>query len=64
VSNCRERIDDDIDYLYERAEKIGKRPTELQEEQFCDRVFDLIKIKEINDFDARRLAFVELFGQD
>ena len=51
----------DLDWLYEQARKIGKRPDEAQEERFLElvgkRVNDDISISE-----ARRISFIDIFG--
>lgn len=62
MSNCQERIDDDLEYFYDKAEKIGKRPTEIQEDQFISRVYDLVRVENISDIEARRVAFAEIFN--
>jgi hypothetical protein len=62
MNNCREAIDDDLDYFYDHAEKVGKRTTEKQEEQFCSRVLYLTRAEKVSDIEARRVAFTEMFG--
>ena len=51
----------DLDWLYEAARKIGKRPDEAQEERFLElvgkRVNDDISIQE-----ARRISLIDIFG--
>ena len=53
--------DFDLDYLYERARKIKKRPDEATEEKFLElvgkRTNDNVAVDE-----ARRWAFKEIYG--
>lgn len=62
MSNVQEKYDDDADWLYLQADKIGKFPTEDQEEQFCERVSIRVISGGIKESDARRITFVEMFG--
>jgi hypothetical protein len=56
-----ERWDEDADYLYIMARKIGKLPSDEQEDQFCQRVFELVS-GGMEAGAARRLKFARLFG--
>jgi hypothetical protein len=56
-----ERWDEDADYLYIMARKIGKLPSDEQEDQFCNRVFELVS-GGMEAGAARRLEFARLFG--
>jgi hypothetical protein len=55
-----ERWDEDADYLYIMARKIGKLPSDEQEDQFCQRVFELVS-GGTEAGAARRLEFARLF---
>ncbi len=61
MSDGIERWDQDADYLYNRASKRGVRPTEEQEEAFCQRVFELVSGGMFTE-EAQRQAFSEVVG--
>ena len=60
MSNCEEKYDQDLRWLYEQAEKIGKRPTLEQEESFVERV-SFITADGVDESDARMAAFKWMF---
>ncbi len=61
MSDGTERWDQDAEYLYSRASRLGKRPTEQQEDAFCQRVFELVDGGMYSE-EAQRQAFGELMG--
>jgi hypothetical protein len=58
--NTREAIDIDLEFLYETAKKIGKLPTEAQEDDYLDRVKHLVIDKALSPTAARIKAFAEV----
>lgn len=58
--NTREAIDFDLDFFYETAKKIGKLPTEAQEDDYLDKVRTLVIEKGLSSTAARIKAFSEV----
>lgn len=53
--------DKDIEWLYQAAEKIGKRPTEADEERFCELVAKRTA-DDMPEMQARREALKEMYA--
>jgi hypothetical protein len=62
MSNTEEKCDQDVRWLYDQLEKIGKRPTEAQEESFSERVSIIMADGKMSEADARSVAFMGMFG--
>ncbi len=62
MSDGSERWDEDSEYLYSRAERIGIRPTHADEEHFCERVAIMVIDGNIEEPEARRRTFEEMYG--
>ena len=60
MSDTLEKWEQDIEWLYAKAETINKRPTEAQEEAFCEKVA-VIVAEGISEREARLRAFLELY---
>lgn len=61
MNDVSERWDEDADYLYIMTRKIGKLPSDEQEEQFCQKVFELVG-GGMEAGVARRQVFARMFG--
>lgn len=57
-----DKFDNDIAWLFDKAEKIGKIPSEAQEYAFSDAVNTAMMNGSINENSARVVAFSEMFG--
>ena len=56
--------EEDIAFLYSTCvDKRGKSPKISEEERFLERVSFLVQDGEYNDYEARRLAFQEIYGE-
>lgn len=64
MSNCKEKYDEDEEYLYDRMEKIGRKPSENLIEWFCERVSIVINDCLMTEDQARRIAFNELINNE
>lgn len=60
MSRNTEDWDSDEAWLYDQAEKSGRRPTEAQVESFCERVAIMMCDGKMAEADARRAAFKEV----
>lgn len=60
MSNLQEHYDEDIDYLFEACAKVGKRPTESQQEEFAERVAIMLIDGGVELNQARRRVFAEV----
>lgn len=61
MTSQSEHWDEDADYLYIMARKIGKLPSDEQEDQFCQKVFELVS-EGMEAREARRQVFAGMFG--
>lgn len=61
MNDITERWDEDADYLYIMARKIGKLPSDEQEDQFCQKVCELVG-SGMEAGAARRQVFGGMFG--
>ena len=60
MSDTLEKWEQDVEWLYAKAATINKRPTEAQEEAFCEKVA-VIVAEGISEREARLRAFKELY---
>ncbi|MGZ8907308.1 MAG: hypothetical protein ACXW1Z_19850 [Methylobacter sp.] len=60
MSDTQEKWDQDVEWLYARAATINKRPTEAQEEAFCEKV-GILCADGVLEREARLRAFLELY---
>ena len=62
MSNTVEKYDLDAEWFYEQMEKAGKKPTEAQEQAFCERVAILWADGHLTERDARAMALKMVLG--
>lgn len=60
MSNLQEHYDEDIDWLFEQCARVGKRPTEAQQEAFAERVAIMLIDGGVELNQARRRVFAEV----
>lgn len=60
MSNLQEAYDCDVDWLFEQCAKVGKRPTESQQEKFAERVAIMLIDGGVELNQARRRVFAEV----
>lgn len=60
MSDTLEKWEQDVEWLYAKAATINKRPTEAQEEAFCEKVAFLCA-DGVSESEARLRAFLELY---
>lgn len=62
MSSTQEKRDEDEEYLYTQAEKIGRKPTDAQVDNYCERVSIMVIDGKVKESEARRLSFKVVMG--
>lgn len=62
MASDRSESERDEEWLYDQDERLGRRPSESQVENFCERVAVMVCDGKMIESDARRAAFKVVMG--